>query len=240
LRSRHRWLRDTEVIDFVRRLIADEASSGVGIDWHGHRDRGLEIANALAAWSAGADRCHGTVLGVGERCGNVAIETLIVNLHLSGDKHFDLIALATYVGRAALALGVDIPPNQPFFGPNAFRSATGTHVAAIAEALRVGRLDLAEQLFSCISPSALNRELVIEIGPLSGAATVATFLDHHGLECPPDGIALITETAKSCARTLNLEDVRAILKAMDYQIQSGRPAGEVGFGVSGRIGCRLP
>ena len=52
-------------------------SDRVGIDWHGHRDRGLDLANTLAALEAGATRVHGTALGVGERVGNTPIEQLL-------------------------------------------------------------------------------------------------------------------------------------------------------------------
>ncbi|HET8900420.1 MAG TPA: hypothetical protein VFM84_00660, partial [Holophagaceae bacterium] len=56
----------------------------VRLDWHGHNDRGLGVANAIAAFEAGADRIHGSILGIGERCGNVAMDQLMVNLMLMG------------------------------------------------------------------------------------------------------------------------------------------------------------
>ena len=59
------------VVKFVREL-ADQHDKTLGVDWHGHRDRDLGIANCLAAIEAGADRGHGTALGVGERAGNAA------------------------------------------------------------------------------------------------------------------------------------------------------------------------
>ena len=81
--------------DGVRRLlrfIKDEVvkSHPVRIDWHGHNDRGLGMANALAAFEAGADRLHGSILGIGERCGNVALDQLMINLHLMGHAKGDL------------------------------------------------------------------------------------------------------------------------------------------------------
>src|SRR5262245_60017174 len=61
------------VVRFVKDLVA-ELGVDAGIDWHGHRDRGFGVANALAAWEAGATRLHGTALGIGERCGNTPID----------------------------------------------------------------------------------------------------------------------------------------------------------------------
>jgi len=65
-----KWTRD-----LIRGMGVD-----VGIDWHGHDDRGFALANAMAAMEAGADRLHGCVLGVGERVGNTALEYLLRNL----------------------------------------------------------------------------------------------------------------------------------------------------------------
>src|SRR3989442_14882861 len=58
-----------EVIRFVAGIVRDSGEEG-GIDWHGHRDRGLGLANTLAAIAAGASRGHGRALGIGERAGD--------------------------------------------------------------------------------------------------------------------------------------------------------------------------
>lgn len=67
------------IVEFTRNLI-DGLGVHVGIDWHGHDDRGFALANAMAAMEAGADRIHGCVLGVGERVGNTSLEHLLRNL----------------------------------------------------------------------------------------------------------------------------------------------------------------
>lgn len=64
------------LVRFVRGVIA-ECGEAVALDWHGHDDRGLAVANSLAAEAAGVDRLHGTMLGIGERCGNAALDQLI-------------------------------------------------------------------------------------------------------------------------------------------------------------------
>src|SRR4029077_12029083 len=60
------------LIDFVKKQIVKKQD--VKVDWHGHRDRGMGLANCLAAIEAGADRIHGTALGVGERVGNAEMD----------------------------------------------------------------------------------------------------------------------------------------------------------------------
>ena len=71
------------IVEFTKNLI-DGLGAEVGIDWHGHDDRGFALANALAAMEAGADRIHGCVLGVGERVGNTSLEHLLRNLERDG------------------------------------------------------------------------------------------------------------------------------------------------------------
>src|SRR5258706_143584 len=123
----------SRLVQFVAGIAA-ELDPRVRIDWHGHRDRGLSVANCLAAWSAGADRCHGTALGVGERCGNTAMELLLVNLQMLGWIERDLTSLSDYAELASRALGMAIPPNAPVVGADAFRTATGVHASAIMKA----------------------------------------------------------------------------------------------------------
>jgi len=135
------------VIRFVRSVV-DATGEDVKVDWHGHRDRGLGIANALAAITAGADRVHGTALGIGERVGNMAIDLLLVNLQLLGWIDRDLRKLARYCRTVARATAVPFPDNYPVFGSDAFRTATGVHAAAIIKARDKGDDWLADRIYS--------------------------------------------------------------------------------------------
>ncbi|HXN33172.1 MAG TPA: 2-isopropylmalate synthase, partial [Polyangiaceae bacterium] len=71
------------LVAFTKRVIA-ESGAAVGVDWHGHNDRGLALENGLWALDLGVDRVHGTALGIGERVGNAPIELLLLNLRLLG------------------------------------------------------------------------------------------------------------------------------------------------------------
>ena len=67
----------------------------VGIDWHGHNDRGLGVTNTIIALEYGADRAHGTILGIGERVGNASLDQILINLKLLGElPDHDLIEAA--------------------------------------------------------------------------------------------------------------------------------------------------
>ncbi|MBW8896178.1 MAG: 2-isopropylmalate synthase, partial [Acidobacteria bacterium] len=114
------------VVRFIAAVV-EECGGGVGIDWHGHRDRDFAIINSIAALEAGATRLHGAAIGIGERVGNTPMDTLLVNLVLMGYLDRDLSALVDYCDAVSKATGVPIPPNYPVVGKDAFRTATGLH-----------------------------------------------------------------------------------------------------------------
>src|SRR3990172_10178885 len=118
------------LIRFVKKVV-DKTKKNVKIDWHGHRDRGLCLANSIAAIEAGATRVHGTALGIGERCGNTPMDLLLVNFRLLGWIKNDLSKLAEYCSVVSKAVGVPIANNYPVVGKDAFRTVSGIHAAAI-------------------------------------------------------------------------------------------------------------
>jgi 2-isopropylmalate synthase len=121
------------------RFAREVAGPGIGLDWHGHNDRGLAVANALAAGAAGATRLHGCAAGIGERVGNTACDQLLVNLKLMGHPIYgprDMSKLVRFVQFSAKVTGHQLPVNYPVAGPDAFRTATGVHAAAIIKAHR--------------------------------------------------------------------------------------------------------
>src|SRR5438093_4784561 len=106
------------LIGFIRGIV-DATGEKVGVDWHGHRDRDLGVANALAALLAGADRVHGTILGVGERVGNAPLDLILINLKLLGWLEVNLEALPEYCELVSRSCRVPIPYNYPALGKDA-------------------------------------------------------------------------------------------------------------------------
>lgn len=205
VRALIRWARR-----FVRRKAPDRA---IGIDWHGHQDRGLGIANTIAAIEAGADRVHGTALGIGERAGNTPMDLILVNLRLMGWIDRDLSALKRYVETAAEAVGVEIPHNYPVFGRDAFETATGVHAAAVVKALRRGDLELADSVYSGVPARLFGLEQRIRLGPMSGRSNAAYWLESHGYEPTEELVALLLEHAKNSPRLLEDEEIEALLES---------------------------
>jgi 2-isopropylmalate synthase len=194
------------VVAFTRQII-EEMGGGVGIDWHGHRDRDMGTINSLAALEAGATRVHGTVLGIGERVGNTPMDMLLVNLVLMGWIDRDLRKLDELVRMVSDATGEPIPDNYPVFGRDAFRTATGVHAAAVVKAFRKNDPELMDAVYSGVPAKMVGRAQEIEIGPLSGKSNVVFWLEQHGF-APDDAVVdRVFHRAKSSPRVLTEQEI---------------------------------
>ena len=194
------------LVGFVKGLV-EELGADVGIDWHGHRDRGLGLVNTLAAIEAGATRVHATALGVGERTGNTEMDLLLVNLKLSGKIENDLSKLGEYCRVASEAVGIPIPPNYPVFGKDAFETATGVHAAAVIKAFRKGDSWLANRVYSGVPADLFGLEQVIAVGPMSGRSNVTWFLEKRGVRPSDEQVQRVLDLAKQTPRLLTEEEI---------------------------------
>ena len=186
------------VVRFVAQVV-EECGGGVGIDWHGHRDRDFAVINSLAALEAGATRLHGAGIGIGERVGNTPMDMLLVNLVLMGYIERDLSALVAYCETVSAATGVPIPPNYPVVGRDAFRTATGVHAAAVIKAFRKKDQALVDAVYSGVPASLVGREQEIEVGPMSGKSNVVFWLEKRGLPVTDEIVERIFAKAKASA-----------------------------------------
>jgi 2-isopropylmalate synthase len=200
------------VTRFVQSIV-DECGGGIGIDWHGHRDRDLAVVNSLAAMEAGATRLHGAAIGIGERVGNTPMDLLLVNLVLMGRRSADLSRLGDYCAAVSTSCGVPIPANYPVVGRDAFRTATGVHAAAVIKALRKQEPELADAVYSGIPASLVGREQQIDIGPMSGRSNIIYWLERRGLEATEERVERILARAKSGSTVLTEEEVSEALKS---------------------------
>jgi 2-isopropylmalate synthase len=198
------------VVRFTRSVI-DEVGVDAGIDWHGHRDRGLAVAAALAAFDAGATRLHGAALGIGERCGNTPIDLLLVNLVMMGCLDRDLTSLPAYCAAAARACDVPIPVNYPVVGADAFRTATGVHAAAVMKAFHKQDRALVDAVYAAVPASLVGREQTIDIGPMSGRSNVVFWLERRGLPAGDEIVDRIFSAAKKSNRTLTVEQIEKLV-----------------------------
>jgi len=117
----------------VSRVIGELVSSypEASFGFHGHTDRGLGVANSRAAILSGALQVQGTLLGTGERCGNVNLTTVIGGMQLRGEAEFvapeALTGLTGLAHSAYAAFGLEPPHGTPIVGPGAFGTWAGMH-----------------------------------------------------------------------------------------------------------------
>lgn len=200
------------LIGFIKSVVAEmRLTYEIKIDWHGHQDRGLGVINSIAAYEAGADRLHGTGLGIGERVGNTPMDQLLVNLQLMGYTERDLSNLTRYCETVSEATGVPIPVSYPGVGRDAFRTATGVHAAAVIKAFRKSDDWLADAVYSGVPAKMLGREQVIEIGPMSGKSNVIFWLERRGIEPEAERVERIFRRAKQSEQVLTDEELMRLV-----------------------------
>ncbi len=198
------------LVQFVIREVVQPSGEKIRVDWHGHNDRGLAIANSLWALAAGAHCVHGAANALGERVGNTPMELMLVNLTLMGLVNRDLSRLKEYCDTVAIATHTTIPPNYPVIGKDAFRTATGVHASALIKAFKKGDVALANSVYSGVPSHLFGLDQIIEIGPLSGKSNVLFWLERHGIPADEATVTRILDAAKQSARILTDEELHSI------------------------------
>jgi 2-isopropylmalate synthase len=145
---------------------------------HTHNDGDLAVANSLAAVDVGATQVQGTINGIGERCGNADLISVIANLGLKkkgcevlgGQPLTHLTELSRYVYETANLQWRD---NQPFVGQSAFAHKGGMHVHAINKAAKT---------YEHIDPALVGNERRILVSELSGRSNIVAIATKHNIE----------------------------------------------------------
>ncbi|WP_434668158.1 homocitrate synthase [Klebsiella sp. B345] len=143
------------------------------IEMHAHNDLGLATANTLAAVRAGATSVNTTVLGLGERAGNAALETVALALErcLGVDTGVQFSALPALCQKVAEAALRPIDPQQPLVGDRVFTHESGVHVAALLRD---------SESYQSIDPALLGRSYRLVLGKHSGRQAVNGVFDQMG------------------------------------------------------------
>ena len=140
----------------------------VSLGIHTHNDSGLAVANTLVAIEHGADHAQGTINGIGERCGNVDLTTVIANLAAKMDRDLlreDSLPRLTEVSRYVYEVANLVPvDNQPYVGAAAFAHKGGMHVHAVRRITRS---------YEHVNPDIVGNSRRVLISELSGASGVA-------------------------------------------------------------------
>ncbi len=200
------------LIRFAREEIVEPSGEDVYVDFHGHNDRGLAVANTITALEAGADQVHACALGIGERIGNTPMDQLLVNLKLLGWIDQDLSELPEYCDLVAEAVGRKIPDWYPMIGKDAFETATGVHAAAVIKAIEKEDDWLADRVYSGVPANELGREQKIRIGPMSGKSNVRYWLESRDIEPDDDLVSALFEAGKNADRLLEEDEVWQLIR----------------------------
>jgi 2-isopropylmalate synthase len=198
------------LVQFILKEVVQPSGEKIRVDWHGHCDRGLAIANSIAALVAGAECVHATGLGIGERVGNTQMDQMLLNLKLMGVPPWvdqDLTKLKDYCLAISRATGVPIPANYPVVGEDAFRTATGVHAAAVIKAYKKNDIELANTVYSGVPSHVFGLEQVIDVGPMSGKSNVLFWLDRRGIPASEDVVESIYRRAKASDHTLSEAEI---------------------------------
>jgi 2-isopropylmalate synthase len=163
-----------ETVAAARAALKDAVHLGI----HCHNDCDLAVANTLAAVDRGAVHVQGTINGIGERCGNVDLCSVIANLALK--KHqYELLAAAKLVHLTEVSrfvyetANMNFRPGQPFVGTSAFAHKGGMHAHAVAR-----RTDTYEH----IDPAGVGNQRRILISELSGQSNILAKTARHKIE----------------------------------------------------------
>lgn len=158
--------------------VTTQAGSAVGI--HCHNDSDLAVANSLAAVAAGATQVQGTINGIGERCGNADLVSVIANLKLKlaidcvdDDQLATLKEVSSFISETSNQAP---DPFQPYVGESAFSHKGGLHAAAVSKI---------EQSYQHIEPAAVGNFKRVVVSELSGRSNIVSKAKELGLELEP-------------------------------------------------------
>jgi 2-isopropylmalate synthase len=199
------------LVSFVRSL--DGFGPGeVILEWHGHNDRGFGLSNAFAAWQAGCDGVHGTLLGIGERAGNSPLELLLLQQIMDSRKTEVARELVPFVKRFAPYFGKRIESDHPLIGDSVFVTASGVHASAVNKSLALADKKLADRIYSSVPASLFGLEQEIKINHTSGRANVQYWMSKNNIEADPEMCEHVLSYAKTQKHTLTNEEIYQVLK----------------------------
>ncbi|MFL2958162.1 MAG: LeuA family protein [Candidatus Thalassarchaeaceae archaeon] len=199
-----------KLLSFIQNEVIPDAGfkrRDIEINWHGHQDRGLGVANNIAAYESGADVIHGTALGIGERAGNAPLDQTLVNLSLMGVISNDLTALDEYMRKAHEYVKVPLPRNYPIFGNDAFETGTGVHASAVVKAMDKGDHWLADRIYSGVPASDYGLKQNIRIGHMSGRSNIIWWLKNNRYEVTDELVEYMFSVAKKQRKLMEDKDI---------------------------------
>ncbi|MER9468953.1 homocitrate synthase [Mesorhizobium sp. M0482] len=192
--------------ELVAQLVAQ---SPIDLEFHAHNDLGLAAANTLAAIRAGARHASVTVLGLGERAGNAALEEVAAAMAVldGADTGIELTALPDLAAQVAWAARRQTAAIKPVVGADVFTHESGIHVAGLLKDSRT---------YQGLDPALVGRCRRIVIGKHSGATAIAHVLSESGRDLDPDlAAAMVARVRRGAAETKSTVTATQLVELYD-------------------------
>ncbi len=158
---------------------------------HCHNDLGMAVANTLSAAEAGAYQLHTTVNGIGERCGNAALEELLMSLRVQyGIERYDASRIMELSKLVEQYSGISIPKTKPIVGANAFTHESGIHVAAVLEE---------PMTYELFAPEMIGGKRDIIIGKHTGSKALKSVIHKMGYNLTHEQMCTLLDKVKKCS-----------------------------------------
>ena len=188
---------------------------------HCHNDCELAVANSLAAIQAGAVQVQGTINGVGERCGNANLISIVANIGLkmpelqalNGRSLEHLTELSRFVYEVA---NMHLRRDQPFVGQSAFAHKGGMHVHAVNKIAHS---------YEHIDPSLVGNERRVLVSELSGRSNVLALALQHDLQQELQGDRKLMDTILDRLVTLEHQGYQFEAATASFSLLCARCAG---------------
>jgi 2-isopropylmalate synthase len=180
----------SQVADATAAVVARFGSDRVGI--HTHNDADCGVANSIAAVEEGASLVQGTMNGIGERCGNANLVSILPSLQLKlgydcvSEEQLSALTKTAHLVDEICNLTPD--PNQPWVGRNAFAHKGGMHVAGVRSDART---------FEHVEPGVVGNRREVLVSELSGKGTVLARAEEAGIELDSQGAVRAVERLKA-------------------------------------------
>lgn len=177
----------------VGAIVAEVIASGIpgaNLGIHAHDDTGQAVANSLAAVEAGARQIQGTLNGIGERCGNANLVTIIPTLMLKpafAERLETGISMEMLAGISRLSRSFDEllnrapEPQAPYVGASAFATKAGIHASALAKEPRT---------YEHVPPETVGNQRRVMVSDQGGKANFIAELKRRGIDVPKDSSRL--------------------------------------------------
>ncbi|MER8709279.1 homocitrate synthase [Mesorhizobium sp. M1088] len=192
--------------ELVAQLVAQ---SPIDLEFHAHNDLGLAAANTLAAIRAGARHASVTVLGLGERAGNAALEEVAAAMAVldGADTGIELTALPDLAAQVAWAARRQTAAIKPVVGADVFTHESGIHVAGLLKDSRT---------YQGLDPALVGRCRRIVIGKHSGATAIAHVLSESGRDLDPDlAAAMVARVRREATETKSTVTATQLVELYD-------------------------